>query len=1279
MDHVEFIENKGQWNENIVYKAQLPAGNLYLEKNALTYLFYNERDIDRLHELHHHEIKNPTPQDYIMNLHAFKINFLNAHTEKINATQPSPDYVNYYLGNDKEKWASNVKKYRKTTYKNIYDSVDLKFYLKESFLKYDFVVAPGGNPYEIQLDYEGVNNLVLEKGALKISTSVNEIIEQKPYAYQLVNGIKKKVKCNFKLDGTTVSFEFPKGYNKNKKLIIDPTLVFASYSGSTVDNWGYTSTFDDEGHLYGGGATFGVGYPTTTGAFQLNFAGGTSLNGGIDITITKFTPDGTALIYSTYLGGAGNESPHSLIVNNNHELIILGTTSSNNFPVSTNGYDTTYAGGTPYTGFTPNYTNGSDIIISKLDSLGTTLTGSTYIGGTGNDGLNTGANLKKNYADEFRGEIIIDDNNNIYVASSTSSNDFPTTGGAIQSSLSGGQDGCTFKLSPDLTTLIWSTYLGGTNDDAAYSLQFDSFDNVVITGGTKSTDFPIMGSSYQTTYQGGDTDGWIARINNTATFLLNSTYIGTSAYDQCYFVQLDTADNVYVIGQTEGTYPITPSTVHNNPNSGQFIHKLTPNLSNTVFSTTFGTSSGEIDIALSAFLVNECNYILISGWGGTVNTGNGGPPMSTTLGLPVTPNAIQPITDGNDYYLTMFNENADSLLFATFFGGNTSSDHVDGGTSRFDKKGIVYQAVCASCGLNNTGDFPVTTGAHSSTNNSSNCNLGVFKFDLSQLTADADVYTTPYYCVGDNVHFQNLSNGGVTFTWDFGDGSPNSNAVEPFHTFNTSGTYNVRLIALDAVSCIFQDTDYVDVFIGAPPIASTLPINGICPGDSLIINISGGDSSIWITNYNILNDTLPTATVWPDTSMIYAGVTFNRCGSDTSEVLVTVFPNNTSITADTTICNNMSLQIVASGGNNYLWSPSGTLNNPNIANPTATPVVTTTYNVTITDVNTCVWDTFMTITTISLPPIADAGRDTYVCLGDSVQLNATGGSTYDWDFSPSMSNPNIADPYVYPTQNTEYSLEVMNACGVNRDTVLVSVSIVNARAWPDTTVCSTQEIQLFSSGGSVVKWEPQNEVYQTLNGNFTAPTQSTTYTVTIENTFGCQADTFINVDVNPLPFLEAGGDQWANYNNLTLEATGVGTFNWSPSIFLSCDTCQKTLALPDQTTTYTVSLRDSAGCVNTDELTIFVPAEIYAPNAFTPNGDDKNELFLLKTYQIDKFYLQIFNRWGQLLFQTEDKTKGWDGYYKGVLSKNDVYIWKVKYTTLSGERDSMNGTVTLVR
>ena len=917
MDNIEFVANKGQWKESIAFHAKLPGGNLYLEKNELTYQFYNEQDMARLHDLHHHSIKNPKPEDYIMNLHAFKIKFLNAQSDIISASEPTSDYVNYFLGSDRSKWASNVKKYGKTSYNKLYDNIDLKFYLKEGFLKYDFVVYPGGNSNQIQLNYDGVDEIILDKGELKITTSVNEMIEQKPYAYQIIRGKQKEVKCKFKLENNIVSFDFPRGYDKSKELIIDPTLVFASYSGSTSDNWGYTSTFDDAGNLYGGGVTFGAGYPTTVGAYQINFAGGNgNYAGGCDISLSKFSSNGSTLIYSTYIGGLGNESPHSIIVDGNNDLLILGTTASNNYPITVGAYDNTFNGGVTYTGSIPNYVGGSDIVISKLSTNGSVLMGSTFVGGSGNDGLNSGASLKYNYADDYRGEIIIDNSNNVYVASSTLSNDFPVTGGVIQPALSGLQDGCVFKLSPNLSTLLWSTYIGGTNDDAAYSLQLNGLGDILVTGGTTSPNFPVTGGVVQPNFQ-GNVDGWVSRLNNSATSIIASTFLGTTDYDQAYFVQADTANNVYVVGQTEGTYPITPVTVYNVPNSGQFIHKLAPNLTATGFSTTFGTGSGEVDIALSAFLVNECNYIFVSGWGGLTNSFNGGAPFSTTTGLPVTGNAIQGTTDGSDYYVMMLNEDAASLQFASFFGGNASNDHVDGGTSRFDKKGIVYQAVCSSCGLATT-DFPTTPGAWSNTDNSGNCNLGVFKINLTALTATASVYASPYHCLGDTVHFQNLSNGGVKYFWDFGDGDT-STVFEPSHYYTAAGTYTVMLISVDSATCLQQDTDFVDIYINLPPVANALPAS-VCYGDSVQLTASGGASYVWHPNYNILNDTTDTPTVFPDTTMLYTVIVTDSCGVDSTQVLVTVFQKNIDVDPDTMICLGQSVQINAYGGSSYSWA-----------------------------------------------------------------------------------------------------------------------------------------------------------------------------------------------------------------------------------------------------------------------------------------------------------------------------------------------------------------------
>jgi len=1275
MNNVEFIENKGQWDNNIAYQAKIPAGHLYLEQNELTYQFYDEQDMARLHELHHNSIQTPKLQDYLLNLHAFKVKFLGATTAQINASKPTSDYVNYFIGKDQSKWASNVKKYGEVVYKNLYHNVNLKFYLNENHLKYDFVVSPGGNAAQIQWEYDGVDNVTIENGKLMISTSVNQIIEEKPYAYQLIKGKHKVVKSRFKIEDGVVSIEFPRGYNKTYELIIDPTLIFASYTGSTMDNWGYTSTFDEVGNLYGGGVTFGVGYPTTTGAFQINFNGGNgNYRAGSDISISKFSPDGTSLIYATYLGGSFNESPHSLIVDQNNDLLILGTTASNDFPTTTSGYDTTFNGGASYTSVIPYYIGGSDIVVSKLSTDGSTLLGSTFMGGSSNDGLNPSMSLKHNYADDFRGEIMVDNIGDVYVASSTLSADFPTTPGAFQAIIGGGQDGCVFKLSSDLSSLIWSSFIGGSLDDAAYSIQFDSKETPHITGGTASNDFPTTAGVIQPSFMGG-VDGFVTKINTTATNILSSTYLGTDSteYDQCYFVQLDNADNVFVVGQTEGTYPITPSTVYNVPNSGQFIHKLTPNLDSTIFSTTFGTGSGEVDIALSAFLVNECNYILISGWGGAVNVWHGGAPFSTTNGLPVTLNAIQSTTDGSDYYLTMFGEDASDLIFATFFGGNSSDDHVDGGTSRFDKKGIVYQAVCASC-YAATNDFPTTPGAWSRTDNSPNCNLGVFKIDLTRLTADVEA--APAYCLGDTVVFQNLSNGGLSYFWDFDDGSTSTD-FEPHHVFDSVGTYSVMLEALDSISCAKRDTDYVDIIIGGPPTAIIDSSYGVCRGDSIQLSISGGRSYVWSPNYNISNDSVPNPTLWPDTTTMYTVITYDSCGTDTSLVTIEVFHKNIDVMPDTMICLGQSVQLYTSVGTNYLWSPSSSLNNPTIRTPMATPTTNTVYTVEITDTNGCVWDTSMTVMVDDNFPIAKASPDASICLGDSITIYASGGTQYSWEPSSSLNTPYDSVTVASPTQTTNYIVEAANGCGGDYDTTRITVNIVNATI-NDTSVCAGDRANLRVEGGISYLWSPGNEITNNIQPIIN---DTITFSVLVTDSIGCKTTLETTINTIEKPYVELGADiktEWGNVVRLNATTNGINYW-WSPADGLSCTRCLNPTVNSKEKRTYTLRVQGDNGCFNYDIITIIYDGIIFLPNVFTPDGDGINDIFYAIGVDIVKLDLYIFDRWGEQLFYTNDINVGWDGTYQGRLAETETYVWKVWYEDVLGKRGTLYGTVTLLK
>lgn len=1270
--YLNFTKNKGQWNDNVLYKTNLPAGHLYLESNKLTYQFYNETDLARIDELHHGTLNQPTHQDSIINIHAYNVTFKNALTPTLKSRNRLPNYENYYLGNNPSKWASKVYKYQEIEYEELYSGINLKLYANNNSIKYDFVVAPHQDASQIQLQFNGTENIEIKDGHLYIKTSVNTIVENKPYAYQIINGVTKEISCEFVLTKNILSFNFPKGYNKSYPLVIDPLLIFASYSGAQVGNWGYTSTYDETGHLYGAGVVFGAGYPTTTGALQLFFNGGNR-----DAAVSKFSPDGATLIYSTYLGGIDIDSPHSLIVDNNDDLVILGTTASSNFPVPSTAYDDTL--------------NGTDIFVVKISSDGTSLLGSTFIGGSSIDGLNNGNPLKYNYADDYRGEIVVDANNNILVASTTLSDDFPTTPGVISPTfISGdnGQNACVFKFNPTLDTLIWSTYFGGTMDDAAYSLQFDNVGNVLFTGGTKSWDLPITAGVIKPTL-GGVMDGYIVKMSSDATNLMACTYIGTDELDQTFFVQLDTSDNVYVVGQTEGVYPITPTTVYNDSNSGQFIHKLNPNLTSTIFSTTFGTSSGEVDISLSAFLVNNCNFILISGWGGTLNAAYALADYSTTNGMPTTPNAVQPTTDGNDYYLAMFSEDANQLLMGTFFGGGTSKEHVDGGTSRFDKKGIVYQAVCAGCFGNN--DFPTTPGAYSNINGTSlpgvspQCNLGVFKINLTQLTVDAEVYTTPYYCVGDTVHFQNLSIGGYNYYWDFADGN-SSTEFEPYHVFDSAGTYHVMLTSIDSISCIVSDSDYVDVFISPPPTASIAPITGMCKGDSIQLFADGGVQYQWLTTYNISDTAISNPLVWPDTATTYTVIVKDSCGVDTTSIFVDIVLPQGSIISDTSICRGDSIEIEAFFGKFYLWSPDSTLNINNIANPIASPFYTTTYIVNITDLNNCIKDTFMTLYVDTVLPIANASNDTNLCLGQNLNLTVTGGNDYYWTPTTSLDDPYSSSPIANPLTTTLYVVSSANGCGIDYDSVLVKVHQINASIVNDSIVCAGETVYLWASGGYSYWWEPSfyfsnpnlSDVTTTINSpqNFTV-----TVSKLFDSIINCSTSLSVYMDTLPLPAIELGENinaNWGTNITLTPETNGFN-YSWFPDHGLSCNDCLNPELSILETTTYSLTVSSSDGCINSDTITIFVDGVLYVPNAFTPNGDGKNDVFYAFGQDIVEFNMLIFDRWGELLFESDDLELGWDGFYKNELAKTETYIWKIKYKDVQGNPGEKIGTVSLIR
>jgi hypothetical protein len=306
---------------------------------------------------------------------------------------------------------------------------------------------------------------------------------------------------------------------------------------------------------------------------------------------------------------------------------------------------------------------------------------------------------------------------------STTSTDLPAAN-APQIANAGGQDGYVFRMSGGLDDLTWATFLGGSGDDAAYSLCINGADEVIVTGGTTSSDLPMNGTPFNAVF-GAVADAFVGRYSPAGDVLLSSTYLGTSGYDQGYFVQVDPSDSIVVLGQSEGNYPVVAA-AYSNGNSTNFLQKLGPDLSTGSWSTVIGNSSGSTDISPIAFGISATGRLMLCGWGGIVNS-FAEADNSTTNGLMVTPDAYQLTTNGNDLYIAVLDPGASALHYATFLGGPLSSEHVEGASSTFDINGDLYLTVCAGCGGND--DFPTTPGAWSATNNNDfNCNLAAVKF-----------------------------------------------------------------------------------------------------------------------------------------------------------------------------------------------------------------------------------------------------------------------------------------------------------------------------------------------------------------------------------------------------------------------------------------------------------------------------------------------------------------------------------------------------------------------
>ncbi|HEY1040228.1 MAG TPA: PKD domain-containing protein, partial [Bacteroidia bacterium] len=909
-----------------------------------------------------------------------------------------------------------------------------------------------------------------------------------------------------------------------------------------------------------------------------------------------------------------------------------------------------------------------------------------------------------------------DNAGNVLVASSTRSADFPIVNG-FDNILNGIQDGIVFKLSPQLDQLLWSTYFGGSSMDAGFALSLDGIGNVFITGGTCSQDLTITAGAYRSSYSGGKADGYIAKIKYDGTELLHSTFLGTTNYDQCFFVQLDDSANVYVFGQTQGVIPVINAAYSNN-NGRQFISKLDSTLGSMIMQTKFGNGTLYVNISPSAFLVDCARNIYLSGWGGNILT------SIQTLNMPLTPTAHQSTTDGFNFYLMVLSPNAGSLLYATYFGGALSHEHVDGGTSRFDKKGIIYQSVCAGCQTNsspiNHDDFPVTPGAWPTSlygnnwNQSTNCNNGTFKFNFEYAIPVARITSSGLSgCTPLTVNFANTSISAAQYLWDFGNNDTTSMIMHPSRTFSAPGTYTVNLLAKNNACYNVWDTAVVYVTVHPKPSVSFVPSTVACT-DTFNFNntstIPGGTMS-YAWNFgdgatSTLEDTMHVYTTLGTytTSLI---ATSDKGCKDSLKIPVVTNIHPDSVGLGTAYCPEriQPYQLYAHGGGTYQWSPASGLTGTTISNPIASPSTTTTYSVAITETdwsgNTC--QSIDTVRVEVYPSVNANFNMTVNSCGNTAQVSdlSTAAPTYwGWYFGDGDSS-HIQNPvHSYAIPGTySITLAVANAYGCV-DTIVKPLSIGGfdpLSISASQPICTGNSAQLSASGGVSYVWSPAATLSNANIANPVAtPTATTIYTVTITavNSMGLTCVSNLSTAVliptpSSLQLSATANPDTIAPGEVSYINTNIGspyTIQWTPPYALSSASAYDPTATPGHTTTYQAIATSNIGCKFVlDSVTIYVitnlcnEGSVFVPNTFSPNADGTNDVLYVRSNFVTELYFAVYNRWGEMVFETTDIKKGWDGIYKGMKSDPGVFGYYLKYKCNNGEESFRKGNVTLIR
>ena len=721
-----FRENKGQWNEAILYSGDFFNKRVsFLEDGLVVSSVRQVIDSNKDFSIPHRH----RPEEFaaIKEQHlVWKLNFLNINEDCQLISENGIPSKAYYLYHDHiDASQDNIYDYSKLIYKNLYEGIDLHYYVDPMRgLKYDLIIHPFANLEEVQFSYEGIENLqILNNGDIRVVTAFGNLIEDAPISFQWINGQQKKVGIKYRLvNDSTYGFQIFENYIPSDLLVVDPfTLGWSTFIGGATpaDGYSYDIALDADGqpHITG---YYNAYYPVTPTAFDTSFGGIT------DAYVTKLSRNGDSVLYSTYLGGTGREEGEGIDIDFAGNAVVIGQTTSMDFPTTPGAFSRTKGIG--------DY----EIFITKLNTTGTAAIFSTFVGGT---------------SSEYGEDLYVDDTGSILFTGTTFSGDFPISAGAFDT-LSVNSDAYFARLSSDGSQLLGCSFYGNDWNEYAYGIVADSEGKPVIIGITTGTDLTIPIDAFDTSSKGGD-EIFIASLTADFTSLEYATYFGTNSNDLGNAIATDKNDNIYITGQVQGKdMPITDG-VYQEIGFGYdiFVSKFNRELDSIIYSTYVGGTSTEEAFGIT---LNQAGEVFISG-------------KTYYSGFPVSDSAFQSTSGGGqDMVIVHLNR------FGTAFGDGGST-YLGGRANDYSKCAIdFYENSCQASfvvnGTSHSDDFPTTPGTVQPTKlNGPDDQPVVVKFEMENYTWPPPLRMDTSICEGDSLLIQAHEDRYVSWLWSTGD------------------------------------------------------------------------------------------------------------------------------------------------------------------------------------------------------------------------------------------------------------------------------------------------------------------------------------------------------------------------------------------------------------------------------------------------------------------------------------------------------------------------------